>query len=61
MSNNVIIAAVVAGAVGIGAGYAWFIADKVSIEPGLRYNHSLNDDYSDKGIFQINIGFALYF
>lgn len=46
---------------GIGAGYAWFIADKVSIEPGLRYNLSLNDDYSDKGVFQINIGFALYF
>ena len=46
---------------GVGAGYALFIGDNVSIEPGLRYNHSLNEDYSDKGIFQFNVGFALYF
>ncbi|HRZ31886.1 MAG TPA: hypothetical protein P5335_06405 [Flavobacterium sp.] len=46
---------------GIGAGYAWFLGDNVSIEPGLRYNHSLNEDYTDKGVFQFNIGFALHF
>lgn len=46
---------------GIGAGYAWFIGDNVSIEPGVRYNHSLNEDYTDKGVFQVNVGFALYF
>ncbi|HIC32369.1 MAG: hypothetical protein JXK08_04220 [Flavobacteriaceae bacterium] len=46
---------------GVGAGYAWFIGNNVSIEPGLRYNHSLNEDYTDKGIFQFNVGFALYF
>ena len=46
---------------GLGAGYAWFLGDNVSIEPGLRYNHSLNEDYSDKGVLQINVGFALYF
>jgi outer membrane protein W len=46
---------------GMGAGYAWFIGNNVSIEPGLRYNHSLNEDYSDEGIFQFNVGFVLSF
>lgn len=46
---------------GIGAGYAWFLGQNVSIEPGIRYNHSLNEDYTDKGVFQFNIGFALHF
>jgi len=46
---------------GIGAGYAWFVGNNVSIEPGIRYNHSLNDNYTDKGVFQFNIGFALHF
>ena len=46
---------------GIGAGYAWFLGENVSIEPGVRYNHSLNEDYSDKGVFQVNVGFALHF
>ena len=45
---------------GLGAGYAWFITDSISIEPGLRYNLSLNEDFTDEGIFQFNIGFALY-
>lgn len=46
---------------GVGAGYAWFIGNNVSIEPGLRYNHSLNDKYTDKAVLQFNIGFALHF
>jgi opacity protein-like surface antigen len=46
---------------GVGAGYAWFLGDNVSIEPGIRYNHSLNEDFTDKGRLQINVGFALYF
>jgi outer membrane protein W len=46
---------------GIGAGYAWFLGSNVSIEPGIRYNHSLNEDYTDKGVLQFNIGFALHF
>lgn len=46
---------------GLGAGYAWFLTDHISIEPGLRYNMSMNEDYSDKGVFQFNVGFALYF
>jgi len=46
---------------GVGAGYAFFLGENVSIEPGLRYNHSLNEDYTDKGIFQVNVGFAIHF
>lgn len=46
---------------GIGAGYAWFLGQNVSIEPGFRYNHSLNENFTDKGVFQLNVGFALYF
>jgi len=46
---------------GLGAGYAWFLGDHVSIEPGLRYNLSMNEDYTDQGVLQFNVGFALYF
>ena len=46
---------------GFGAGYAWFVADNISIEPGLRYNLSLNEDFTDEGLLRINIGFALHF
>ena len=46
---------------GIGAGYAIFLGNNVSIEPGLRYNLSLNQDYTDQDVFQVNIGFALHF
>lgn len=45
---------------GIGGGYAWFIGDRISIEPGVRYNLSLNEDFSDKDRFQVNIGFVVY-
>jgi hypothetical protein len=46
---------------GIQAGYAIFLGDNVSIEPGLRYNHSLNDDFTDDGVFEVRVGFALHF
>ncbi|WP_317221708.1 hypothetical protein [Aestuariivivens marinum] len=46
---------------GIQGGYAWFIVENVSIEPGLRYNVSLNEDFTDEGIFEFRIGFALHF
>lgn len=47
--------------IGIQAGYAWFLGQNVSIEPGLRYNASMNDKYTEDGQFQFNIGFALHF
>ncbi|UFH35581.1 hypothetical protein [Flavobacterium acetivorans] len=46
---------------GIQGGYAIFLGDNVSIEPGLRYNVSLNEDFYDKGIFEVRVGFALHF
>lgn len=47
---------------GIQAGYAWFVADNVSIEPGLRYGLGLNEDAGDGdfNVFGINIGFNLF-
>lgn len=45
--------------VGLQAGYAWFIADNVSIEPTLRYNITLDDQKADSA-FQALIGFAIH-
>ncbi|MGG5487002.1 hypothetical protein [Gaetbulibacter sp. PBL-D1] len=46
---------------GIQGGYAWFVADNISIEPGLRYNLSMNEDFTDEGMVEFRIGFALHF
>lgn len=46
---------------GLQGGYAIFLGKNVSIEPGLRYSVSLNEDFTDEGIFQARIGFALHF
>ncbi|MFC6096752.1 hypothetical protein ACFPVY_08835 [Flavobacterium qiangtangense] len=45
---------------GIQGGYAIFLGPNVSIEPGLRFNKSLNDDFYED-VFQVRIGFALHF
>lgn len=45
--------------VGLEGGYAWFVADNVSIEPKARYNVSMNDDFYESG-FQFLIGFAIH-
>lgn len=45
---------------GMQAGYAIFLGQNISIEPGVRFNKSLNDDFYDD-VFQVNIGFALHF
>ncbi len=46
---------------GLQAGYAIFLGDNVSIEPGFRYNMTLNKDTAPKDILQFNVGFALHF
>ncbi|PHR69621.1 MAG: hypothetical protein COA67_09410 [Lutibacter sp.] len=46
--------------VGLQGGYAWFVADNVSIEPTVRYNMSLDNDKADDA-FQGLIGFAFHF
>ncbi|WP_228027877.1 hypothetical protein [Costertonia aggregata] len=45
---------------GAQAGYAIFLNDYISIEPGLRYNYSLNQDFTDLGVLEFNIGFAIF-
>jgi len=46
---------------GLQGGYAIFLGENVSIEPGLRYSLSLNEDFTDEGLFEVRIGFALHF
>lgn len=46
--------------IGLQGGYAWFVGKNVSVEPGLRYNITTNDDYA-KSFLQFNVGFALHF
>ncbi|MEM1408528.1 MAG: hypothetical protein AAGG59_17220 [Bacteroidota bacterium] len=45
---------------GLQGGYAIFLADNISFEPSLRYNISLNDDFSDEGIFELRFGFVIF-
>lgn len=45
---------------GLQAGYALFLGKNVSIEPGIRYNKSMNTNFYDDNL-QFNIGFALHF
>ena len=47
--------------VGIQGGYALFLNDNVALEPSLRYNVNLNEDFSDTGFLELLIGFAVYF
>ncbi|GAA3507983.1 hypothetical protein GCM10022393_17630 [Aquimarina addita] len=44
---------------GLQAGYAIFLGDVVSIEPGVRYNLTLDDEIA-QSVFQLNIGFAVH-
>jgi len=48
---------------GLQAGYAWFVSDNVSIEPGIRYGLGLNEDAGDGdfNVFGVNIGFNIFF
>ena len=46
---------------GLQAGYAVFLGENVSIEPGIRYNNSMNKNYSPDSAFQVRVGFALHF
>ncbi|MCM5664422.1 hypothetical protein [Galbibacter mesophilus] len=46
---------------GLQGGYAWFVANNVAIEPGLRYDLDLNDDADNQAGISLNVGFSLYF
>ncbi len=45
---------------GLQGGYAIFLNDYVSIEPGLRYNFSLNQDFSENGVLELRVGFVIH-
>lgn len=45
---------------GVQGGYAWFVANNVSIEPTLRYNVTL-DEMKAQSAFQGLIGFVFHF
>ncbi len=47
--------------IGLQGGYALFIGDSIAIEPGLRYQFSLNSDAFDGSIFSLNVGFSAFF
>jgi len=47
--------------VGLQGGYAWFVADNVALEPGVRYDVDINDDADNRGGLGLSVGFALYF
>ncbi len=51
--------------IGLQAGYAVFLGDMVSLEPGIRYNYGLlsKDDNGgvDTSVLQFNLGFVLHF
>lgn len=44
---------------GLQAGYAVFLGENVSLEPGLRYNYGIGDA-EDVNVFQFNVGFAIH-
>ncbi|WP_343765152.1 hypothetical protein [Gangjinia marincola] len=45
---------------GLQAGYAFFLYDVLSIEPGLRYDISINQDFSSDNVFQFAVGFVVF-
>ncbi|RPD91659.1 hypothetical protein EGM88_14560 [Aureibaculum marinum] len=49
--------------VGAQVGYAWFLGQNVSIEPGVRYDYGFNEDAGDGDYnpLSFRIGFALHF
>lgn len=45
---------------GLQGGHAIFIGKQISIEPGLRYNFSLNKDFIDSGLLEFRVGFVIH-
>jgi len=46
---------------GLQGGYAWFVADNIALEPGVRYDIDITDDADGLGGLGLSVGFALYF
>ncbi len=49
--------------VGVQGGYAWFVANNISIEPGVRYGYGLNEEAGDgdANLLGVNVGFNVFF
>ncbi|SNS48659.1 hypothetical protein SAMN05421640_0349 [Ekhidna lutea] len=45
---------------GFQLGYAAFLNKNLSFEPTMRYNVSLNEQFSDQGIFELNFNFVIF-
>ena len=45
--------------VGLSGGYAWFVGNRVSFEPNIRYDISTNDTF--KNVFSAGLGINLFF
>ncbi|MEP0985969.1 hypothetical protein [Ekhidna sp.] len=46
---------------GFQIGYAAFFSDNVAFEPTIRYNASLNKDFTDEGILELKFNFVIFF
>lgn len=46
---------------GIQGGYAFFLTDAVALEPKLRYNFSLNEDFAEDDVLELQMGFVVFF
>lgn len=46
---------------GVQAGYAWFLKENIALEPGVRYDHGLNDNFSEIKTVSVKLGFSLHF
>ncbi|MDG3582359.1 MULTISPECIES: hypothetical protein [Galbibacter] len=46
---------------GLQGGYAWFVANNIALEPGIRYDIDINDDADGASGLSLNVGFSLFF
>lgn len=45
---------------GLQIGYAAFLSDDIAFEPTLRYNVSINKDFTDEGILEMRFNFVIF-
>lgn len=46
---------------GLQLGYAAFLSDNIAFEPTMRYNVTLNNDFTDENIFELKFNFVIFF
>ena len=45
---------------GLQMGYAAFVSENIALEPTLRYNASLNNDFTDESIIEFKFNFVIF-